>query len=240
MVFCWLEGQTQVFSIQQSKRRVSKQRPMIKEMERTMVADMKKHASFRKGTHACNDCPGDPQICDNCGERCVIADKRRKYQTKMKLRVWIMKQNNLSESLLAEMQMSSTDKCVTTGLQRRRRHGGQRSDGTLFVCDPPHPPLWTALRWRREPVREAGGVKGGFGWFFDVDSNQLWSCPTSWRQRGDRLGARPLRPLRGDWGCDGAKARLCIWEGQSRTALPSSRTHTRKSVHLFPGAVILH
>lgn len=58
-----------------TERFVSKQRPMKK--ERNMAADMRKHASCRKGKHACNYCPGDPQTCDNCGELCIIANKRK-------------------------------------------------------------------------------------------------------------------------------------------------------------------
>lgn len=60
-----------------TERYVSKQRPMKKERERNMAADMRKHASFRKGKHACNYCPGDPQTCNNRGELCIIANKRK-------------------------------------------------------------------------------------------------------------------------------------------------------------------
>lgn len=107
---------------------------------------------------------------------------REKYQTKMKLRVWIMKQNNLSESLLAEMQMSSADKCVTTGLQRRRRRGGQTSDVTLLVRAPPGVGGVKVKKRTSERRMKAGGVWGGGGWFFDGSCRGRQSALTLFHQ----------------------------------------------------------
>lgn len=180
-----------------------------------MTADMRKHASFRKGKHACNS-PGDPRTCDNCGEHCIITHERK------------LSEQNVAQSLKNETELSvgiSVSWCRWaarikgwTGLQRRtawRSHAW---------CD-----LWAELKWRREPVSE-GWVNDGGGWFFDG----------SWRQSTSVGSATVLSAAdseRNVWECSHcslweqteAASNLCIWKGQSCLTLPSACNRTRTS-----------
>lgn len=95
-----------------------------KKKEKKMASDTRKHASFRKGKHACNNCPGDPQTCDKCGERHVIADRRK------------ISEESEAQSLKSEREQSvgiSVSWC--------------RCD---FLCVCVCVPLWAGLRCGRE------------------------------------------------------------------------------------------